>query len=77
MLRDFEEGVLDECVVKNMDETRFVFNQDDNHTLGFMGKRDVNYAHVVSCGEGMTMVLRIFGGPASKFGVQGTSWQIR
>ena len=64
--RDFHDGNLVEDMVENMDETHFVFNMDDHTTLGFIGQAKVNYADVVSGGEGMTMVLRISGGVNSK-----------
>lgn len=38
---------------------------DNGKTLGFRGDNDVKYADVVSGGMGMTMVVRLTGGPGS------------
>ena len=38
---------------------------DNGKTLGFRGDNDVKYADVVSGGMGMTMVVRLIGGPGS------------
>jgi DDE superfamily endonuclease len=62
---DFGSGVLDENLVENVDETHFVINMDNGKTLGFRGDNDVKYADVVSGGIGMTMVVRLTGGPGS------------
>lgn len=62
MKRKFTNELLDQNMVENMDETHFIFNMDNHHTLGLRGCGKVNYADVVSGGEGMTMVLRIRGG---------------
>jgi hypothetical protein len=48
-----------------MDETHFVINVDNGRTLGVRGDDDVKYADVVSGGEGMTMMVRITGGPSA------------
>jgi DDE superfamily endonuclease len=61
--RDFVPGALDENMVENMDETHFIVNMDDGKTLGFRGDEECKYMDTVSGGEGMTMVLRITGGP--------------
>jgi len=49
-----------------MDETHFIFNMDNHMTLARRGEANVNYADVVSGGEGMTMVLRMTGGPHAR-----------
>lgn len=69
VLRDFKSGVLDEDVVENVDETHFVINMDNGKTLGFRGDENVKYADVVSGGIGMTMVVRITGGPLARIEV--------
>lgn len=61
--REFQSGLLDESMVENVDETHFVINMDNGKTLGFRGDSDVKYADVVSGGIGMTMVVRLTGGP--------------
>jgi hypothetical protein len=62
---EFQLGVLDENLVENADETHFIINMDNGKTLGFRGDDDVKYADVVSGGMGMTMVVRLTGGPGS------------
>jgi hypothetical protein len=47
--------------MENIDETHFVVNLDNGHTLGFQGDTSVTYAEVVSGGDSMTMVVRISG----------------
>jgi hypothetical protein len=61
--REFQSGLIDEEMVENWDETHFVINMDTGKTLGFRGDNDVKYADVVSGGMGMTMVVRLTGGP--------------
>ena len=63
---EFKLGILDEILVENVDETHFIINMDNGKTLGFRGDNDVKYADVVSGGVGMTMVVRLTGGPSSK-----------
>ncbi|KAI2506922.1 hypothetical protein MHU86_7514 [Fragilaria crotonensis] len=63
--RGFSSGELDENLIENMDETHFVINVDNGRTLGVRGDNDVKYADVVSGGEGMTMMVRLTGGPTS------------
>ena len=55
--RGFESGDLNEDLLCNMDETHFVNNCDNGHTLGFCGDTEVKYADVVSGGIGMTMIV--------------------
>ena len=43
----FENGILDENYIGNMDETHFVFNMDNGTTLGFTGDK-IKYADVSS-----------------------------
>jgi hypothetical protein len=62
---DFQSGALDENLVENADETHFVINMDNGKTLGFRGDNDVKYADVVSGGMGMTMLVRLTGGPGA------------
>jgi hypothetical protein len=63
--REFQWGALDENLVENADETHFVINMDNGKTLGFSGENDVKYAEVVSGGMGMTMLVRLTGGPGA------------
>ena len=63
--RDFVSGALDENMVENIDETHFIVNMDDGKTLGFRGDEECKYMDTVSGGEGMTMVLRVTGGPSA------------
>jgi hypothetical protein len=60
--RDFLTCIFDENLIENIDETHFVINMDNGRTLGFRGDTIVKYADVVSGGDSMTMVVRIFGG---------------
>ena len=59
--RQFEEGLLDEDMCENVDETHFIINMDNGKTLGFAGDTEVRYADVVSGGLNMTMVVRLTG----------------
>jgi len=63
--RGFESGIYDENTMENIDETHFVVDFDNVKTLGFGGENKVKYADVVSGGDGMTMVVRISGGPSA------------
>jgi hypothetical protein len=63
--RAFENGDLKEEMVENWDETHFVINLDNGKTLGLIGEKSIKYADVVSGGEGMTMLVRITGGPSA------------
>ena len=38
----FTDGILDENYIVNVDETHFVFNTDNHHTLGVCGVDSVN-----------------------------------
>ncbi|KAG6943440.1 hypothetical protein JG687_00018465 [Phytophthora cactorum] len=55
---------LDKNAVENIDETHFMIDFDNGKTLGFVGEKKVKYDDVVSGGEGMKMVVRIYGGPS-------------
>jgi hypothetical protein len=63
--RGFQIGIFDENLIENIDETQFVVNMDNGHTLGFRGDTTVKYADVVSGGDSMTIVVRISGGRRS------------
>ncbi|KAL2643484.1 hypothetical protein R1flu_011071 [Riccia fluitans] len=67
--RGFSSGVLDENLIENMDNMHFMINMDNGKTLGFRGNEEVKYADVISGGVGMTMVVKITGGPNAKIGV--------
>lgn len=66
MKQGFENGDVDENNISNADETHFIFNMDNGKTLGFCGDEEVRYADVTSGGEGMTMLVRLSGGPCAK-----------
>ncbi len=61
------DGIYEEDLVENMDETHFVSNMDNRKTVGFKVQEEANYADVVSGGESMTLVLRLSSGVNSKF----------
>ena len=42
--------------------THFVINIDNGQTLGFRGDSAIKYVEMVSNGDSMTMVVKIFGG---------------
>ena len=66
LARKFRTKQRDENDVENADETHFVIDMDNGSTLGFAGGGEVKYAEVVSGGEGMTMLVRLNGGPDAK-----------
>ena len=57
--KDFESGVFYDNLMENVEETHFVVNLDNGHTLGFKGDTTVKYAKVVFGGDSMTKVIRI------------------
>lgn len=65
MMREFQSGELDECVVFNADETHFVVDLNDGRTLAMKGDTDVKFADVVSGDVGMTMMVMLGGGSRS------------
>ena len=64
--RDFDNGILDENMVENSDETHFVVNMDNGRTLAMKGSDKVKYADVVGGGDGMTLMVRVTGGVDAK-----------
>lgn len=48
--------------MEKADETHFVFNMDNDRTVGLQGDVNVKYADVVSGDEGITMMVRITDG---------------
>lgn len=68
LARGFQSGALDENLMENIDETHFVINMDNGRTLGFRGDIEVKYADMVARGMGMTMVVKVIGGPRGKIG---------
>lgn len=52
-----------------MDETHFIVNMDNRHTLGFRGDMEVKYANMVSGGMGITMVVKVIGGVHGRIAV--------
>ena len=63
--RGFQNGIFDENLMENLDETHFSMNMDNGRTLGFWSDTSVKYVDVVAGGEAMTMVVRISGGHGS------------
>ncbi len=63
---EFENNLLDENAVENMDETHFVVDTNNMKTLEYSGATAVKTLDVVSGGQGMTMVVRITGGESSR-----------
>ncbi len=61
----FNDWISGPALVENMGETHFVFNVENKKRLGFKGKRNVNYADVVSGGESMTLSFGLSGGVKS------------
>ena len=53
-------------MVKNANETNFVFNMDNGRTIGFRGQESVKYADVLFGGEGITKMVRLTGGVRAK-----------
>lgn len=66
--RGFDDNSIDENLVENIDETHFLINMSNGRTLGFSGDKDTRVMDVVSGGEGMTMMVRITGGPNATIG---------
>lgn len=64
--RDFDNGILDENMVENSDETHFAINMDNKKTLALKGSDNVKYADVVGGGDGMTLMVRVTGGVDAK-----------
>ena len=64
--RDFDDGILDENMVENSDETHFAINMDNKKTLALKGSDNVKYADVVGGGDGMTLMVRVTGGVDAK-----------
>ncbi|KAL3691653.1 hypothetical protein R1sor_005304 [Riccia sorocarpa] len=66
LCKGFQSGELDENLQENADETHFVINMDNSHTLGFRGDENVKYADVVSGRVSMTMVVKVTGGRSAR-----------
>ncbi|KAH9530592.1 hypothetical protein CY35_20G010900 [Sphagnum magellanicum] len=66
LAREFRASTFDENLVENIDETHCKVNLDNDKTLGFRGDNDVKYADVVSGGMGMTLMIRLTGGPHAR-----------
>lgn len=62
---EFQSDSLNVNWVENLDETHFVYVTDNMVSLEHKGK-SVKYFDFVSGGTGMTVRLRIAGGPTSK-----------
>ena len=58
--RRFLSGAFDENLMEYIDKTHYVVNMNNGRTLGFGGDTSVSYAKVVSGGDSMTMVIKIF-----------------
>ena len=63
--KGFESGLFDENLMENVDETHFVVNLDNGHTLGFKRDTTMKYAEVVSGENSMIIVIKNFGGQRS------------
>jgi hypothetical protein len=66
LTREFRVGTFDENLVENIDETHCKVNLDNGKTLRFRSDNDVKYADVVSGGMGMTLMIRLTGGPHAR-----------
>jgi len=66
LAREFRAGTFDENLVENIDETHCKVNLDNGKTLGFRDDNDVKYADVVSDSMGMTLMIRLTGGPHAR-----------
>ena len=62
----FDSGYLDKNDMSNAEETHSMVNMDNGKTLGFSGDHSVRYADFTSAGEGMTMLVRLSGGPSAR-----------
>ena len=60
-----ENGLFDKNLMENVDKTHFVVNLDNSHILRFRRDTTVKYAEVVSGGNSITMVIKIYGGRES------------
>ena len=58
---EFQDGTLCEECVFNVDETHFVIDTNDEHTLAQEGKETVKFAQVVSGDERMTLMVMLGG----------------
>lgn len=62
MGRDFQSGTLQDEDVENADETNLFINVDSGKLLSFRGDQEMEYTDVTSGGEGMKILVRIYGG---------------
>ena len=53
----FQDGIFDENLIENLDETHFTMNMDNSRALGFQGDTSVKYADVVVGEEAITMIV--------------------
>lgn len=60
MKRSFDNGVISDEDVENINETHFLYDRDTHRLLA------INYHDVVSGLEGMTVILQISGGINAK-----------
>lgn len=60
--RQFNDGNPTEDDVENCDEAHFIINMDTGRGLVFKGEDEIKWAVVVSGGDEITMVVRIYGG---------------
>ncbi|BBN13568.1 hypothetical protein MPTK1_6g04680 [Marchantia polymorpha subsp. ruderalis] len=63
LIRGFSSSELDENLIKNMDETHFAVNVDNDRILGIWGDNDVKYADVAP--------MIIFTNKNRSYGIQG------
>ncbi|KAL0224156.1 hypothetical protein P9112_003546 [Eukaryota sp. TZLM1-RC] len=67
--RMFQDRGIDHSQICNFDETHFRINMDNNKTLGFIDDEEVRYTDVVSGSQGMTLVVKLTGGPNARIDV--------
>ncbi|KAL3692456.1 hypothetical protein R1sor_006107 [Riccia sorocarpa] len=66
LARGFRQGVPDENLMENLDETHFCVNMDNGRTLSFRGDEQISYADVVSGSICIRMVVKVTRGPAAR-----------
>lgn len=58
----FNEGILTEDDIENLDETHLVFNMDDGKMLGLDCSNTVQYTDLFPGGKKITAMVRLSGG---------------
>ena len=57
--RRFDNGLFDENLMVNIDETHFVVNMDNGRTLGIWGDTSTKYVEVIFGVDSMIMIVQI------------------